>query len=227
MSPAAPAQPAVTAVQTVRIRLGKLDALIKLMGEVVSGHARLRLRLNDLGTLERTGQGEGLSASALRQLGKALREDAQAQMLLMEELRERTLEMRMLPLSVVFDPIGRTVREMARSLGKQTECVVTGAEIELDRQIIERLSEPVVHLLRNAVDHGIATPERREALGTPPMGRGTVSARSVTMGRVSTPTGSWTKPYGRDSWAARRPAGCPVRRSWISSFNPVFPRVPS
>ncbi len=177
MSPAAPAQPAVTAAQTVRIRLGKLDALIKLMGEVVSGHARLRLRLNDLGTLERTGQGEGLSASALRQLGKALREDAQAQMLLMEELRDRTLEMRMLPLSVVFDPIGRTVREMARSLGKQAECVVTGAEIELDRQIIERLSEPVVHLLRNAVDHGIETPERREALGKPPMGRVTVSAR--------------------------------------------------
>jgi two-component system chemotaxis sensor kinase CheA len=167
----------VQAAQTVRIRLGKLDELIKLMGEVVSGHARLRLRLRELDEREWAGQDDGARATNLRQSVKALREDAQVQRLLMDELHDRTLEMRMLPLSVVFDPVGRMVREEARSLGKAADCVVAGAEIELDRQIIERLSDPVVHLLRNAIDHGIEEPERREALGKPPAGRITVSAR--------------------------------------------------
>ncbi len=171
----------IKAPDTVRVSLDKLDDLIKLLGEVVSSHARLRQRLLDLNEIERRqardpareATGEDVDrARALREFGRNLKDDVLAQELLMEELHGRALIMRMLPLGMVFDAAPRLIRDLGRSVGKEVECVVSGAEIELDRQLIDRLDEPIVHLLRNAVDHGIEDPALRQSLGKP--GYGTV-----------------------------------------------------
>ncbi len=196
--PAPPAAPAAAAapVQTqprtadsVRVRLTKLDELIKLQGEVVSSHARLRQRLTDIQAVIRAlpdppAQGSGAVAEAwaahrteLRHFAQALRDDVLAQELLMSQLHDKALVMRMLPLAVVFEGCGRLVRDLAESVGKEAECDVSGAEIELDRQVIERLSDPIVHLLRNAVDHGLETPATRQSAGKPERGRISLSAR--------------------------------------------------
>jgi two-component system chemotaxis sensor kinase CheA len=172
------------APDTVRVKMNKLDELIKLMGEVVSSHARSRQRLIDIREIERidldatsTVEGDKKSLKAnLHRFALTLRDDVLAQELLMDELHSKALIMRMLPLAIVFDPIGRMVRELANSVGKDVECVVSGSEIELDRQLIDKLSDPVVHMLRNAVDHGIEAPAVRQAAGKPVRGRITLSA---------------------------------------------------
>lgn len=165
--------------ETVRVRLTKLDELIKLMGEVVSSHASMRQRLEEIRELERVlrEQLPEPAAAMLRQFMLAFKEDVQAQESLKNELHDKTLLMRMLPLSIIFEPAARLVRELARSLGKQVECLVHGATIELDRQMIDRLSDPITHLIRNSIDHGLETAERRLAAGKPAQGRLTLSAR--------------------------------------------------
>jgi chemotaxis protein histidine kinase CheA len=95
----------------------------------------------------------------------------------MTELGGSALSMRMLPLSWTFEPATRMVRDLGRSLSKPVECVTSGAEIELDRHVIDRLSDPLVHILRNCVDHGIELPEARKAAGKPAVGRIQLSAR--------------------------------------------------
>lgn len=173
------------APDTVRVKMNKLDELIKLMGEVVSSHARSRQRLIDIREIERmdfdavsTAEGDRAVLKAnLHRFALALRDDVLAQELLMDELHSKALIMRMLPLAIVFDPVGRMVRELANSVGKDVECIVSGSEIELDRQLIDKLSDPVVHLLRNAVDHGVEAPAVRQAAGKPVRGRITLSAR--------------------------------------------------
>lgn len=181
LPPSAPAEePRLKTLDTVRVRLEKLDELIKLMGEVVSSHARLRQRLCDLRDLEREipdGVEQEPQRHHLRQFTRRLKDDVQAQEALMAELHDKALLMRMLPLAMVFEPAGRMVRELAYSVGKQVEWAMSGAEIELDRQLIDRLADPVVHLLRNAVDHGLETPAQRLAVGKPAPGRISLRAR--------------------------------------------------
>ena len=167
------------AAETVRVRLSKLDEMIKLMGEVVSSHARMRQRLIDLHAIEQelgALSNENI-ASRLHHFAQTLKDDVQAQETLMDELHDKTLLMRMLPLAIVFEPAGRLVRELARSIGKQVECMVKGSEIELDRQMIDKLSDPIIHLIRNGIDHGLEIPEKRLAAGKPAQGRLTLSAR--------------------------------------------------
>lgn len=172
-------EPRLQAAETVRVRLSKLDELIKLMGEVVSSHARMRERLADIHALERSlaaSLGDG-AAQGLRQFARLLKDDVQAQEALMDELHDKTLLMRMLPLAIVLEPAARLVRELARSVGKQVECSIGGTEIELDRQLIDKLSDPIIHLIRNAIDHGIELPAARAAAGKPAQGRLRLSAR--------------------------------------------------
>lgn len=169
---------------TVRVRLAKLDELIKLMGEVVSSHAAFRQRMVEIRQIERgieqdseqTISREARMQARLHHFSRTLGNDIQSQELLMHELHDKALSMRMLPLAMVFEPAGRVVRDLARAVGKQVDCVVTGADIELDRQMIDKLGDPIVHLLRNAVDHGIETPAERQAAGKTAQGRITLSA---------------------------------------------------
>ena len=176
---ASPVEPRLKAAETVRVRLDKLDELIKLMGEVVSSHARMHQRQMEIRAIQAAlgSAGGESSTSALHDFTQKLTDDVQFQEVLMKELHDKTLQMRMLPLSIVFEPASRLVRELGRSIGKQVECIVHGSEIELDRQLIDSLADPIIHLIRNGIDHGLETPDKRLAAGKPAQGRLTLSAR--------------------------------------------------
>lgn len=192
-APLAPSEPtAPTRLRTpdsVRVRMDKLDELIKLMGEVVSNQAKLRQKLFEARTLDASlsalaalsfdTERERLTtqASAVHQFTLALRDLVQEQERLTTELNDRALVMRLLPLAIVFDPIAPLARELGRELGKDVQCDISGSEIELDRQLIDHLSDALVHLLRNAIDHGLETPAERLAAGKPRLGRIRLSAR--------------------------------------------------
>ncbi len=183
-----------SAADTVRVRVDKLDDLVKLMGEVVSNQVQLRQRALEARALDRTVQAllavgsvspEWVdSAQALHRFAQMLRDDVQEQERLTDHLSDQALIMRMLPLSRVFDPAARMARELARSLGKDVRCEVSGGEIELDRQMIDRLNDVLTHLLRNAVDHGLESPEERLAAGKAPISRLSLTARQEGAGVV-------------------------------------------
>ena len=162
----------------VRVQRTKLDELIKLMGEIVSSHGRMHQRLKDIKHYGRLyGKDAQQDASLLNIFTKKLQDDVFDQQLLMEELHSKALVMRMLPVSIVFEPAARLVREVSRSLDKKAVCHVVGADIELDRQLIDKLSDPMVHLIRNAVDHGLETAPQRLASGKPETGEVRISAQ--------------------------------------------------
>lgn len=184
-APAPLSQPATAEVgiklqtaESVRVRLDRLDALIKLMGELIANNSRLE---HGLAELERVEQALGIQCAdqpALTDLMQALNKNRSLwkdvfanQERLMQDLSTQALGLRMLPLGAILDDSARQVRELGRSLGKEVRCQVTGSEIELDRQMITQLADPLVHILRNAVDHGLEAPEERQAAGKPPQGR--------------------------------------------------------
>ncbi|MFL5578589.1 MAG: chemotaxis protein CheA [Gemmatimonadaceae bacterium] len=153
----------------VRIDLRRLDALMNLIGELVITRGRL---------VQLAG---GLADPAL--------DEAVAQTSrLITDLQDEIMTSRMVPVAQVFDRFPRLVRDAARALDKQVELEVEGQGIELDRSMLDEIGEPIVHLLRNAIDHGIEPPAVREAAGKPPAGRLVLSAardRSAVLIRVS------------------------------------------
>jgi two-component system, chemotaxis family, sensor kinase CheA len=142
----------------VRIDAERLDALMDQVGELVV----LRDRLHRV---------------ALDRGGDDLMEPVDLAVRLIGELRDEVMRIRMVPVGDIFDRFPRLVRDSARTLGKRVELVVEGSETELDRSLLGRLSDPLVHLLRNALDHGIEAPEERIAAGKPESGRVRLVAR--------------------------------------------------
>lgn len=156
--PAAAPQPAQPRQQRhIRIDLRRLDNLMNLIGELVI----TRGRLTEL-------------AGALRD--PALDETVAQASRLISDLQDEIMTSRMVPVWQVFDRFPRLVRDAARTLGKQIEFSIEGKEIELDRSMLDEIGDPIVHLLRNAIDHGIEAPEVRQAAGKPPTGKLSLSA---------------------------------------------------
>ena len=174
--------------ETVRINAEKLDDLIKLMGEIVSNQNRLKQRLRDVKELEAiahryakfltTVQSDDISGFRkeivsttnslfikIKQIALNVRNDTVIQEFLTEELQEKALMLRMVPLSTVFDSLGRMMRDISRSVGKEIDFVVEGGDIELDKKMVEKLGDPLIHMLRNSVDHGVETSEERVRAG--------------------------------------------------------------
>lgn len=181
--------------ETIRIRTARLDELIKLMGELVSNQSRLKQRFLDIREVERLSRRnlELVSRLAwgdfpsrgyiddiihttqsvhlkLTQLVSSTRNDASLQELLTHDLQEKALRMRMLPLSTVFDSFHRAVWDISVSLEKDVNLIIEGGEIELDKKMIEKIGDPLLHMIRNALDHGIEKPEERVKKGKPPKG---------------------------------------------------------
>ena len=142
----------VRAQRNVRIDLRRLDNLMNLIGELVI----TRGRLTQLST--------SLADPALEETV------AQASRLI-TDLQDEIMTSRMVPVWQVFDRFPRLVRDAARTLGKQIDFSIKGKEIELDRSLLDEIGDPVVHLLRNAIDHGIETPDERKAAGKPAEGQ--------------------------------------------------------
>ncbi|HWP01854.1 MAG TPA: chemotaxis protein CheW [Gemmatimonadaceae bacterium] len=141
-----------TSGRYIRIELRRLDALMDLTGELVVARGRLAHRLSRL---------------ADREVADA----AAAVDRIVSELQDAVMASRLVPAWELLDRFPRVVREAARSLGKEVEFHIEGRDIELDRSLLDQMVDPLVHLLRNAVDHGIERPEQRLAHGKPAAGR--------------------------------------------------------
>ena len=152
--PAPPAPPALG--QSIRIELGKLDKLIDAVGELVIAQAMMAQRL----------AGDGL----------AVKEELTILEGLTRDIQESAMSIRAQPIGSVFSRVPRILRELTATTGKHVRLEVSGESTELDKTVIERLGEPLTHLIRNAVDHGIESAETRIAAGKPAEGTLTLSA---------------------------------------------------
>ncbi|MBK8249014.1 MAG: chemotaxis protein CheA [Gemmatimonadetes bacterium] len=142
----------------VRIEARRLDQLMNLAGELVTLRGRLHVTASRVGNSQLD----------------AVVDDVHH---LVGELQDAVLGTRLVPVWQVFDRFPRVVRDAARTVGKEATLVIEGREIELDRALLEQVADPLVHLLRNAVDHGLEDPAARLAAGKPRVGRVTLQAR--------------------------------------------------
>jgi two-component system chemotaxis sensor kinase CheA len=149
--------------RTIRVRVELLDSFLDAVGELILATARLREIGRALPEAHRPAVEDGVD----RLHGTV------------KDLHDKVMAVRMTPLALVTDPLPRLARDLARRVGKQVEVEVRGVEIEIDRAVLDELADPLQHVLRNAVDHGIEPPHLRLLAGKPATGRITVSARRV------------------------------------------------
>ena len=158
--PAAAAAPAKKQhqSQSVRVDIEKLDTLMNLMGELVINKVRL----------EQIGQTHRLSdlMETLEQMDRVT-----------GDLQNIVMKVRMVPVSAVFNRFPRMVRDVSKELGKDINLTIEGEETELDRTVIDEIGDPIMHLLRNSLDHGVESPDKREAKGKPRTGEVGLIAR--------------------------------------------------
>jgi two-component system, chemotaxis family, sensor kinase CheA len=147
---AARSEPTVSDGGVVVVPLERLDELVRLVGESAAAHLRVGRMLSARA---------GIEPDTIAEFSELSR--------ILNELQERTMRTRMVPVTTVTDQLNRTVRDLARSLGKIVHWEVRGGDTELDRGVLQQLSDSLIHLVRNAVDHGIESPDEREAAGKP------------------------------------------------------------
>lgn len=146
---------------SIRVPAEKLDQLVNLVGELVTVQAHLSQTAAIQGNLDFVSIAEEVER-------------------LTNELRDTALNIRMMPIGSTFSKFKRLVRDLSQELGKKIEMETSGAETELDKTVIERLNDPLVHLIRNSIDHGIEMPEKRISAGKP--AQGTVHLGAVHSG---------------------------------------------
>jgi len=165
---ARPASPSLIASNLVRVDLTRLDELMRIVGELVISRARLEDTLHEVRS--------DLTTAHWRQL--------QEVNLILErqlrELRESIMRARMVPIGEVFERMRFAVRDLAREYHKEVILELSGQETEIDKLLVDRLMDPLLHLVRNAVSHGLESPEERAARGKPPQGR--LALRASTVG---------------------------------------------
>jgi two-component system chemotaxis sensor kinase CheA len=142
---------------SLRVSAEKLDDLVNIVGEIVTMQARLTQLAAVCGDPEIAFVAEEMDRLA-------------------DKLRDSTMSIRMLPIGATFEKYRRLVRDLARDLGKEVELITEGGDTELDKTVIDRINDPLVHLIRNSVDHGLEMPEEREAAGKPRTGKVVLSA---------------------------------------------------
>ncbi len=140
--------------RTLRVDLDRLDQMLALVGEIAVSRGRLRQLLEQRRTAD---------------LGEALEVHEETDRLDMD-LQELVMKIRMIPVGPTFHHFARTIRDLARNLKKQVRLVTEGEDVEVDMTVIERIRDPLTHMIRNAVDHGIEAPEVRASLGKDPCG---------------------------------------------------------
>jgi two-component system chemotaxis sensor kinase CheA len=138
-------------VSTIRVATDKIDKLIDVVGELVIAHSALR----------------ALTVDPAAPRAMALREAVLVADRHLRDLQQRVMAVRMIPVGVVFSRLPRTVRDVSARLGKEVAFSMEGAETELDKTLIEKLTDPLLHLVRNALDHGVELPAERKAQNKP------------------------------------------------------------
>ncbi|MBO2630956.1 chemotaxis protein CheA [Shewanella algae] len=147
---------------SIRVSTDKIDMLINMVGELVITQAMLG----------QIGQQERIDGNALLSLQQGLEQLANHT----RDLQESVMQIRMLPISFAFNRFPRLVRDIGQQLGKKVELILKGEETELDKTVMEKIVDPMVHLVRNSLDHGIESPAVRSAKGKPETGRITLNA---------------------------------------------------
>lgn len=138
--------------RSIRVQADKLDQLIDLVGELVIAGASANL------LAQRSGQGELVESTSI--LSR-----------LVENIRDAALQLRMVQIGETFTRFNRVVRDVSKELGKEIDLVISGAETELDKSVVEKIGDPLMHLVRNSMDHGIEAGDAREAAGKSRRGR--------------------------------------------------------
>ncbi|WP_078127670.1 chemotaxis protein CheA [Leptospira alexanderi] len=147
--------------KTLRVDSSKIDTLIALVGELITQEANLSRKIIDTEDTQ-------------------LIESSESLYRLVSEIREFALSLRMVPIADLFEKYKRVVRDLSKELDKQVELEIFGGETELDRSVIEKIADPIVHILRNALDHGIETSEERIRKGKPAIGKLQIQASHGT-----------------------------------------------
>ncbi|WP_061222037.1 chemotaxis protein CheA [Leptospira weilii] len=147
--------------KTLRVDSSKIDTLIALVGELITQEANLSRKIIDTQDTQ-------------------LIENSESLYRLVSEIREFALSLRMVPIADLFEKYKRVVRDLSKELDKQVELEIFGGETELDRSVIEKIADPIVHILRNALDHGIETSEERIRKGKPAIGKLQIQASHGT-----------------------------------------------
>ncbi|MGB4600230.1 MAG: chemotaxis protein CheA [Trichlorobacter sp.] len=154
--------------RTVRVDIGKLDELMNIVGELVLAHSSIAAIANRMRT-------EGFSRMAIE-----LAKSAKGLERRLTDLQNGVMDIRMIPVGQLYEKMSRIVRTIAREQGKKIELKLYGAETELDKLIVEDIADPLMHIIRNAIDHGIESPAQRLAHGKDE--RGTVKLSSFQKG---------------------------------------------
>src|SRR5690606_9619501 len=152
--PASAPAAATVEVNSIRVAIEKIDELLNVVGEVVITQSMLGQLAKDF---------EGVNADRLRAGLTQLEANVR-------ELQESVMRVRMLPVGSVFSRFPRLVRDLSSRLGKQIRLQLSGEQTELDKTVLEKIGDPLVHLVRNSIDHGIETPSERIAAGKQPEG---------------------------------------------------------
>lgn len=154
--------------RTVRVGVEKLDELMNLAGEFV-------LERNRIAQLSQDFVARKLSGDDLE---KSLVDFSRRLSFITDELQDTSLKARMVPVDVVFRKFPRMIRDLSHALGKELDLVIRGEDTEVDKTIVEEIGDPLVHLIRNSIDHGIEIPAAREAIGKPRKGTLRLEARA-------------------------------------------------
>jgi two-component system chemotaxis sensor kinase CheA len=152
-------------VHTIRVETSRMDNLINLVGEIVITRTRLVQIGSDLKEQYQTEPLVGYLNETNVYLGR-----------LMNDLQESVMRLRMVPIGTVFSRFPRLVRDLSRKVGKEIELVINGEDTELDKTVVELIGDPLMHLIRNSVDHGIEIPQERREAGKPELGKITLDA---------------------------------------------------
>jgi two-component system chemotaxis sensor kinase CheA len=155
-------RPGQDRASTLRVDVEKLDLLLTLAGEIAVARGRIAQMLEEPGTPP----------------GEILEEHREADRLHMD-LQELVMKLRMVPVEPLFQQYARTVRDLTQASGKQARLILEGGDVEVDNSVLQLLREPLTHMVRNAVDHGIETLDERKAKGKNPVGRITLRANHV------------------------------------------------
>ena len=190
-----------TEAQTLRVSISKVDQLINLVGELVITQAMMAQNSQSL-----TPELHQKFLTGLADLERNTR-----------DLQESVMSIRMIPMSVVFSRFPRMLRDLAIRLGKSVDFITRGESTELDKGLVEKIIDPLTHLVRNSCDHGIELPAERLRLGKPEKGTISLSAmhQGVTMGAACRAKKFWPRPV-KMAWTCR--TKCLMQR-FGSSFS--------
>lgn len=154
--------------QTVRVDISRLDHVMNIVGELIIEKTQLEALTRALG--------QGAAAQQARMTSHELGKISRNLDRKLNELQKSVIEIRMVPVGQIYSKLSRTVRKLARELNKEIELVLRGEDTELDKMMVEELTDPLMHIIRNALDHGIEPADERRANGKNPVGRVTLNA---------------------------------------------------